>query len=94
MGISGELYNFLENYLSGRFETFILNGQHSSWKPILVGVLQGSILGPLLFLISINDLPSEIKSYVKLFADDTSLFVIVKDKNESASILNNDLIDF
>ena len=88
VGISGELYSLLENYLSGRFQRVILNGQHSSWKPILAGVPQGSILGPLLFLIYINDLPNELKSNVKLIADDTFLFAIVKDKNES------DFIDF
>ena len=48
-------------------------------------------MGPLLFLIYINDLPNELKSNVKLFADDTSLFTAVKDNNESANILNNDL---
>ena len=92
MGISGELCNLLENYLSGRFQRFILNGQHSSWKPMLVGVSQSSILGPLLFLIYINDLPNELKSIVKLLADDTSLFTVVKDKNKSASILINELL--
>ena len=91
MGISGELYNLLENYLSGRFQRVILNGQRSSWRPVLAGVPQGSILGPHLFLIYINDLPNELKSNAKLFADDTSLYTIVKDKNESANILNNDL---
>ena len=89
MGTSGELYNLLENYLSGRFQRVILNGQHSLWKPILAGVPQGSILGPPFFLIFINVLP---KSNVKLFADDMSLFTIVKDINESPSILNNDLL--
>ena len=89
-GISGDLYNLPENNFSGRFQRVILNGQHSLWKPILAGVTQGSILGPLFFLIYINDLPNELKSNVKLFADDTSLFTIVKDKNESASILNID----
>ena len=75
MGISGELYNLLENYLSGRFQRVILNGQHSSWKPILAGAPQGSILGPLLFLFYINELPNELESNVKLFADDTSLTI-------------------
>ena len=91
MGVSGELYNLLENYLSDRFQRVLLNGQTSSWRPVLAGVPQGSILGPLLFLIYINDLPNELKSNAKLFADDTSLFTIVKDKSESANILNNDL---
>ena len=91
MGISGQLYNLLENYLSGRFQRVVLNGQTSSWKPVLAGVCQGSILGPLLFLVYINDFPNELKSNAKLFADDTSLFTVVKDKNESGNILNNDL---
>ena len=92
MGISGELYNLLENYLLDRFQRVILNGQFSSWKSILAGVPQGSILGPLLFLIYINDLPNELKANAKLFADDASLFTLVKDKNESTSILNNGLL--
>ena len=91
MGISEELFKLLENYLPGRFQRVLLNGQTSFWRPILAGVPQGSILGPLLFLIYINDLPDELKSNAKLFADDTSLFAIVNDKNESANILNNDL---
>ena len=46
-------------------------------------------MGPLLFLIYINDLPNELKSNAKLFADDTSFFTVVNDKNDSANILNN-----
>ena len=90
MDISGELYN-LENCLLGRFERVVINEQTSSRRLILAGVPQGSILGPLLFLEYINDLPNRLKSNAKPFADDTSLFTIVKDKNESANILNDDL---
>ena len=91
MGISGEFYDLLENYLSGRLQRVILNGQTSSWGPILAGAPQGSILGPLLFLIYINDLPHKLKSNAKFFADETFLFTIVKDENKSANVLNNDL---
>ena len=91
MGISGELYQLIQNYLSGRFQRVILNGQTSSWRPILGGVPQGSILGPLLFLIYINDLSNELKTKTKLFANDTSLFTVAKDNNESANALNNGL---
>ena len=87
MGASGELFNLLEDYLSDRFQRVLLNGQTWSWRPVLAGVPQGSILGPLLFLIYTNDLPNESKSNAKLFADDTSLFTIVKDKSESLSLI-------
>ena len=88
---SGELCNLLQNYLSGRFQRVVLNGQTSSWRPVLAGAPQSSIMGQLLFLIYINDLPNELKSNVKLFADDAYLLTVVKNKNESANILNNDL---
>ena len=81
MGISGEFYNLLEKYLSGRFQRVVLIGQISSWRPVLAAVPKGSILGPLLFLVYIKDLPNDLNSKVKLFADDTSLFTIVKDND-------------
>ena len=68
-----------------------MNGQSSGWGNISAGVPQGSILGPLFFLIYINDLSQNLRCSVKLFADDTSLFTIVKDTNAAASDMNHDL---
>ena len=69
----------LENYLKNRNQRVVLNGLNPSWKKILAGVPQGSVLGPLLFLRCINDLPHDISSFCKIFAHDTSLFSKVKD---------------
>ena len=66
-------------------------GQSSEWSKISAGVPQGSILGPLLFLIYINDISDNLESDVKLFADDTSLFSVVFDSHLSAQTLNDDL---
>ena len=73
-GVDGSILKLMENYLTGCQQRVVLNGQTSSWKNILPGVPQGSALGPLLFLIYINDLPNGIESMSKIIADDTSLF--------------------
>ena len=90
-GISGTPLKLIKSFLSGRFQRVLLNGQTSSWSPILAGVAQGSILGPLFFLIYINDLGNNLSSTVKLFADDTSIFSIVHDIDLSSKQLNDDL---
>ena len=90
-GISGKLLYLLKDFLSNRSQRVTLNGQYSEWKDVKAGVPQGSILGPLLFLIYINDLSVNLKSTVKLFADDVSLFSTVHDPNVSADELNSDL---
>ena len=69
----------------------MINGQTSNWKNILAGVPQGSILGPLLFLIFINDIPEGIQSNIKIFADDTSIFSVMKDRINASVKLNEDL---
>ena len=80
----------MERYLSDRFQRVVLNKQTSSWRSILPGVPQGFMLGPLLFRIYINDMPASVKSNVKLFADDTSIFSIVNNKNDSIKELTHD----
>ena len=69
----------------------VLNGQACSWADVKAGVPQGSTLGPLFFLIYINDLSENLESTVKPFADDASIFHVVKDPNTSAEILRNGL---
>ena len=69
----------------------VLNGSMSEYSCVESGVPQGSVLGPLLFLIYINDVERNIKCNIKFFADDTMLFSKVKDPKISASDLNHDL---
>ena len=68
-----------------------MNGQSSSWKLVKSGVPQGSVLGCLLFLIYINNLPDNLEPNCKIFADDSSLFYKVFDKHVSRATLNKDL---
>ena len=77
-GAEGKLIMLLENYLKNKKQRVVLNGLSSSWKKILAGVPRKSVLGPLLFLTYINDLPHDISSICKMFADDTWLFSKVK----------------
>ena len=90
-GISGNLLMLFENYFHNRKQRVVLNGSFSDHSVIESGVPQGSVLGPLLFLIYINDLEKDIKSNIKFFADDIMLFSIVKDPVLSADDLNHDL---
>ena len=80
-GICGNLLALLKNYLESRNQRVVLNGVASEWEQILSGVPQGSVLGPLLFLIFINDLTDNIESNMRLFADDSSLFLRVNRNN-------------
>jgi len=90
-GVSGRLLKLFQNYLNNRKQRVVLNGFSADYSTIESGVPQGSVLGPLLFLIYINDLERNIKSNVNFFADDTMLFSIVNDPVISANELNHDL---
>ena len=89
--MSGNLLNLKIDFLDARKQRVVLNGQYSSWASVKAGAPQGSILGPLFFLIFINDLSDNLVSNPKLFADDTSLFSVVQDITLSAKNLNDDL---
>ena len=91
IGIRGPLLNWVKNYLSDRKQRVVINNASSNWSNVNAGVPQGSILGPLFFLIFINDIVTDIQSTIKLFADDTSLYLIVDEPVEAANVLNSDL---
>jgi hypothetical protein len=93
-GVSGRLLAWLANYLKDRVQRVVVNGQTSDWKDIGAGVPQGSVLGPLLFLLYINDLVQTVSnSQIKMFADDTCLFVEVDNRDTTAGKLNENLGD-
>ena len=90
-GVNGEVLTLLTSYLHERYQRVVLNGQTSSWELVKSGVPQGSLPGPLFFLIYTNDLPDNLESNCKIFADDTSLFYKVFDKHASRATLSKDL---
>jgi hypothetical protein len=89
-GIRGKLLKWLESFLSGRKQRVVIGDKKSSWTEVSSGVPQGSVLGPLLFIIYINDLVRELKSIVKIYADDTKLIADVQEP-EGAKQLQEDL---
>ena len=89
-GIRGSTHKWISSWLSGRSQQVVLDGQASDPVPVLSGVPQGSVLGPILFLIFINDLPDNIKSSVCLFADDCVLYRNI-DSLQDCLILQEDL---
>jgi len=91
MGIQGAELNWFQSYLSDRKQFVCINGNNSAMKMIKIGVPQGSILGPLLFLIYINDLPFASLLYSLLFADDTTLLASGPDINELFNFVNVEL---
>ena len=91
-GLEKSALNLLKSYLTNRTQMCFVNGTLSSQKLITCGVLQGSILGPLLFLIYINGLPNSLQhSSARMFADDTTLTASDKSISELQVTINHDL---
>ena len=91
IGISSTLLSWFTNYLENRTQCVVISGHVSYTKSLKSGIPQGSILGPLLFLIYINDIVNIIGSTINLFSDDTSLYIVVDTQVSGATCLNADL---
>ena len=76
-GVRGKTLSWIKSVLSGRSQTVVSEGDQSEEVPVTSGVPQGSVLGPILFLVYINDLPKKVKSSVRLFADDTAAYLAI-----------------
>ena len=87
LGIRGKLINWIKDFLHGREQRVVINNNYSDWTNVVSGIPQGSVLGPTLFTIFINDIPVDINSSIKIFADDTKLY----NDAHLSNLIQNDL---
>ena len=74
IGVQGQVLRWIETFLAGRRHRVSLSGELSDWIQVTSGIPQGSVLGPILFVIFVNDMPDVLKNCCKLFADDAKLY--------------------
>ena len=89
-GITGKLLDWIENFLIDRKQRVYVRGSSSDWVNVTSGVPQGSVLGPTLFIIFVNDMPNVINSILLMFADDTKLYRTI-DSPQDHNILQHDI---
>ena len=85
-GIRGDLLGWIESFLTSRIMRVGVRGTFSDWLDVISGVPQGSVLGPLLFLLFVNELPEWISTNIKMFADDTKLWQRIRSESDSGSL--------
>ena len=90
-GINGSLLSWIDSYLNGRSQKVFLGSVMSNTRNVSAGVPQGSVLGPLFFLVYVNDIVDKLLSITRLFADDTSISSTSRNKDDIEGILNHDL---
>ena len=90
-GIRDPLLSWVRSFLTNRQQRVVLRGHYSSWTAVVSGVPQGTVLGPILFLIYINDITRNVESQSKLFADDMKVYRALRNVHEDTQILQDDL---
>ena len=91
-GIRGKIHSWIQDFLTDRTQQVIINGAASDEARVTSGIPQGSVLGPLLFVMYINDLPNHVQNEVRIFADDTKIFKEVDEKGKQGDPYNNEAI--
>ncbi len=87
--IEGQILNWIKDFLKDRTQRVVTNGQQSDWQKVSSGIPQGSVLGPILFLIYINDFPEMMTCCIQLFADDSKLYTVVNNVQQSEELQKN-----
>ena len=85
-GIGGKMLDWVKDFLTHRRQRVSINGSLSQWLAVLSGIPQGSVLGPVLFILYINDLPDLVKNFTMLFADDTKIYSVVNNERDRNSL--------
>ena len=91
-GISDSCFDLFKSYLTNRKQIVVVDGVKSQMEQVKAGIPQGSRLGPLLFIIYINDIKEDLESELLIFADDTTLIAAGSDQNVTSAQINRDLI--
>ena len=88
-GVTGKILRWIETFLTNRKQRVCVEGSLSNWEDVLSGIPQGSVLGPTLFVVFINDMPDEITSLSKMFADDAQVFRQIETSADIATLQND-----